>query len=158
MLSALNTATSPLWNNHKTRNNMIGDKSSMPPSGGMIFLNGSSIGSKILPRNSPNFDSLRAGSQELKMYMMSPHLSNVMAKNDICAIIPTKLSSSDLSKIILLTFPLSFLYLKRFHLRLKHFLVCRGKYHFRPFGYLHLMHKRYRLKSLQSSFSALNLL
>ena len=148
----MKTATRPLWNNHKTMNNMIGDRSSMPPSGGMIFLNGSSIGSKIFPKNSPNFDSRRAGSQELKIYMMSPHLNNCKAINEISAIIETILSSSDLSKIILLTFLLGILYLKRFHLQRQHFLLCKGKYHCRPFGYLHLMHRRYRLKSPRSSF------
>lgn|SRR5690625_4821182 len=149
---ALNTATRPLWNSHKTINNMIGDKSSMPPRGGMSFLNGSIIGSKIFPRNSPNFDSLRAGSHELKMYMMSPHLNNCNAMNDMSAIIATILSSSDLSKTILLTFLLSFLYLKRFHLQPQHFSVYKGKCHSRPFGYLHPTHRQYRLKSLQSSF------
>lgn len=135
---------------------MIGDKSSIPPSGGMSFLNGSNIGSKIFPKNSPNFDSRRAGSQELKIYMMSPHLNNCKPINVISAIIEIKLSSSDLSKIILLTFLLSFLYLKRFHLRQLHFLVCKGKYHCQLFGYLHLMHKQCRSKSLQSFFWDLN--
>lgn len=43
---------------------IIGDKSNTPPSGGINLLNGSNNGSYILPKNSPNADSLRAGSHD----------------------------------------------------------------------------------------------